>query len=61
MSLFFVLFFFPELTFILLTLFESLEDVDEGEVVSFRVLELHAALGCLWLQLHSRNHEARGR
>lgn len=47
------------LTWILLALFKGLVDINQGEVVSLWVLELHIALGRLWFQLHRRNHEAR--
>lgn len=46
-----------ELTWIPLTLFEGLVDVDEGEVVSFWVLELHVAVGGLQFQVRRRNQE----
>lgn len=50
-----------ELTRVLLALFKGLEDVDQGEVVPLRVLELHVALARLWLQGHTGNGEASWR
>lgn len=46
-----------KLTWVLLALFKSLIDIDQGEVVSLWMQELHVTLGCLWLQVHSGNHE----
>lgn len=46
-----------ELTRVPLALFEGLVDVDEGEVVALRVLELHVAVGGLQFQVGGRDHE----
>lgn len=48
-------------TWILLALFEGLVDVDEGEVVSFWVPELHVALVQCRFLLHRWNRDAAWR
>ena len=47
-----------KLTWVLLALFEGLVDVDEGEVVSLRVLEFHVSLSRLWLHVCRGSYEA---
>lgn len=46
-----------KLTWILLVLFKSFVNVDQGEVVSLWVLELHVVLCCFWLLVHRGNQE----
>lgn len=46
-----------ELTWVPLTLFEGLVDIDEGEMVALWVLELHVAMGGLHFQVGRRNQE----